>query len=61
MGTQADSNSGSAPREVATGVDATGDVGVGATFGVKVLVHLYGQKTSEKYCMYVQLFACIER
>ena len=41
MGTQADSNSGSAPREVATGVDATGDVGVGATFGVKVLVHLY--------------------
>ena len=46
MGTQADSNSGSAPREVATGVDATGDVGIGTTcfhgsLSGKVLVHLY--------------------
>ena len=41
MGIQADSNSGSAPHEVATGVDTTGNVGIGATFTVKVLVHLY--------------------
>ena len=42
MGIQKDSNSGGAPHEVPTGVDTAGNVGVGATFGVKVLVHLYG-------------------
>ena len=61
MGIQKDSNSGGAPHEVAAGVDTAGNVGIGATFRAKVLVHLYGQKTSKKYCMDIQLFACIER
>ena len=31
MGIQRDSNSGGAPHEVPTGVDTTGNVGIGAT------------------------------
>ena len=42
MGIQADSDSGSAPHEFATGVDTAGNVGIGATLSGKVLAHLYG-------------------
>ena len=45
MGIQKDSNSGGAilnTPEVAAGVDTAGNVCIGATFRVKVLVHLYG-------------------
>lgn len=45
MGIQANLNSGSAPHEVATGVDTAGNVGIGATLSDKVLAHLYGYET----------------
>ena len=67
MGIQTDSDSGSAPHEVPTGVDTAENVGIGATFKAELLAHLYGYKIGRKvldictaFCLYStkNIFTC---